>query len=213
MSWVFAVCSVIGGTVLVCQFLMTLIGLGHAFGDVGGGHDVGHGMGHDGGHDAGHDANHESTDDQHSHGSSWLFGVLTFRTVVAALTFFGLAGLAAEASQLNAETTFLIALAAGTSALYGVHWIMQSLSRLRADGTARVERTVGRPGSVYLRIPGAMQGTGKVTVNLGDRTVEYQAVTAGGPLPTGASVVVTAVISSDVLEVKAVQPALEPTHV
>jgi hypothetical protein len=208
MSWVFAVCSVVGGTILVCQFLMSLAGLGHAFGDVDGGHDVGHDVGHDAGHDTDH-----PTDDQHTHGSSWLFGVLTLRTVVAALTFFGLAGLAAEASELGPESALLVALAAGAAALYGVHWMMQSLSRLRADGTARVERSVGRPGKVYLRIPGAMQGLGKVTVNLGDRTVEYQAVTAGEALPTGASVVVKAVVSSDVVEVKAVQPALEPTHV
>lgn len=208
MTWVFAVCSVVGGTVLVCQFLMSLAGLGHAFGDVDGGHDVGH----DGLHDAGHDTDH-ATDDHHSHGSSWMFGVLTFRTVVAALTFFGLAGLAAEESELGPESTLLIALAAGAAALYGVHWLMQSLSRLRADGTARVERSVGRPGKVYLRIPASMQGIGKVTVNLGDRTVEYQAVTAGDALPTGASVVVKAVVSSEIVEVKAVQPAMEPTHV
>ena len=30
----------------------------------------------------------------HGHGSTWMFGVISFRTVVAALTFFGLAGLA-----------------------------------------------------------------------------------------------------------------------
>jgi len=212
MTWVFAVFSVIGGTILLCQFLMSLAGLGHVFGDIDGGHDAGHDGFHDGGHEAGHDTDHP-TDDHHTHGSSWLFGVLTFRTVVAALTFFGLAGLAAEESELDAESALLIALASGAAAMYGVHWLMQSLSRLRADGTARVERSVGRPGKVYLRIPGAMQGHGKVTVNLGDRTVEYQAVTAGESLPTGASVVVKAVVSSEVVEVKAVQPALEPTHV
>src|SRR5664279_2403337 len=119
MSWVFAVCSVVGGTILLCQFLMSLAGLGHVFGDL----DCGHDAGHDGGHDAGHDADHP-TDDHHTHGSSWLFGVLTFRTIVAALTFFGLAGLAAEASELGAESTLLIALAAGAAALYGVHWLM-----------------------------------------------------------------------------------------
>jgi hypothetical protein len=209
MGWVFAVCSVVGGTVLICQFLMSLAGLGHLLGDVDGGHDAGHDISHD----VDHDTDHATDDQHHGHESSWLFGVLTFRTVVAAITFFGLAGLAAEAAQLESESTLLVALLAGAAALYAVHWLMHSLSRLKADGTARVERSIGRPGKVYLRIPAAMQGMGKVTVHLGDRTVEYQAVTAGEALPTGASVLVKAVISSDVVEVKAVQPALETTNV
>jgi len=221
MTWIFAVCGVVGGTVLFCQFLMTLVGLGHAFGDFGGdgdgGLDMADDVSHVGGHDAGHDGDH--TSDNHSshthssHTASWLFGVLTFRTIVAALTFFGLAGLAAEASQISAESTLLLALTAGGAAMYGVHWIMTSLARLRADGTARVERSVGRPGSVYLRIPGKKAGVGKVTVNLGDRTVEYQAVTSGEPLPTGASVVITAVVNSDTVEVNAVHSALEHINV
>ena len=216
MTWVFAACSVVGGTVLVCQFLMTLVGLGHGFEDASGGHDFGHDAGHDlvdqhtggDGHSSGeHNAAHNQ-----QHGATWLFGVLTFRTVVAAVTFFGLAGLAADASDLPAESTLVLALAAGAAAMYGVHWIMRTMSRLRADGTVRIERSVGRPGSVYLRIPGQRSGVGKATVNLGDRTIEYQAVTAGDPLPTGARIVVTAVVNGDTVEVKAVQPALEPNH-
>jgi hypothetical protein len=216
MTWIFAACSVVGGTVLFCQFVMTLVGLGHGFDDASGGHDVGHDIGHDlvdqnagtDGHASGeHQAAH------HQQGATWLFGVLTFRTVVAAITFFGLAGLAADASHLPAESTLVLALAAGAAAMYGVHWIMRTMSQLRADGTARIERSVGRPGSVYLRIPGNRSGVGKATVNLGDRTIEYQAVTAGDPLPTGARIVVTAVVNGDTVEVKAAQPALEPNHV
>jgi hypothetical protein len=213
MSWIFAACSVVGGTILVCQFILTLFGLGHGFDDAAGGHDIGHDVGHDA-HDGGHD--HESGEhqtDQHHHATTWLFGVLTFRTIVAALTFFGLAGLAADASDLSEPMTLFIALGAGTAAMYGVHAIMQSMSRLKSDGTARISRSVGKAGSVYLRIPGGRAGVGKVTVNLGDRTVEYQALTAGDPLPTGASIVVTAVVNGDTVEVQSVQPALEPNHV
>ena len=74
METVYLVCAVVGGTVLVCQFVMTLLGLGGDH-DAGGDHDVAHDAGH---HEAGHD-----------HDSSWLVGVLTFRTLVAALAFFG----------------------------------------------------------------------------------------------------------------------------
>src|SRR5262245_6962375 len=139
METVYLVCAVAGGTLLLCQFLLGLIGLG--------GHDAGHGFGHaDAGHD-GHDAGHEGI-------SAWYLGLLTFRTVTAALTFFGLAGLAATAAEMHPAVAGLVALAAGGAALYLVAFLMRTLHRLKADGTVRLERAVGTTGTVYLRVPG-----------------------------------------------------------
>src|SRR4051794_4154516 len=80
MGTVYLICAAVGGTLFVCQFLLSLVGLGdhHDFG----GHEV-H-IEHGGGHDAAH---------QHGGGgASWFIGMLTFRSMVAALTVFGLAG-------------------------------------------------------------------------------------------------------------------------
>lgn len=184
LTW-YAVCAVIGGTILLIQFVMTLIGMD----DVD---DV---------PDDAPDADPASAEDGHT---SHVFGVLSFRTIVAAITFFGLTGLAMSSSGARAELTFVVALAAGVAAMYGVWWLMQLLVRLKSDGTARVERAIGKTGTVYLRIPGARAGQGKVTVNLQNRTVEYRAVTDRDELPTGASIVVTAVVDADTVEVQAV---------
>jgi len=75
------------------------------------------------------------------------------------------------------------------------------LYSLNAEGNVHIERAVGLPASVYLRIPGKRSGTGKVTVKLQDRTMEYLAMTEGGALPTGAPVMVVGVIGPDTLEV------------
>lgn len=206
---VYSVSAVIGGTILFCQFLMTLIGIGH---DVSADlpDDVPHDFqfGHDsggGGHDMTHDAAHHET-------ASFL-RLLTFRTVVAALTFFGLAGLAGNSAELPGEVTFIAALAAGAAAMYGVHWLMQSLKRLRADGTVRIERAVGRPGTVYLRIPPNKSGAGKIQINVQNRTMEYEAMTAREPLPVGSKVVVTHVLGPDTVEVEAVTEPERTAHV
>jgi hypothetical protein len=185
METIFLVSAVVGGTLLVCQFLLSLLG-------VGGHHDLGgHDVHVDGSHDVSHDAEH----------ASWLVGVFTFRAIVAALTFFGLAGLAARGLGLAPLPTLAVALAAGAGALALVASLMRALGRLRADGTVRVERAVGRTGTVYLSIPGHKAGAGKVTVVVQNRSVEYQALTAGDELPTGARILVTAVISPDTVEV------------
>jgi membrane protein implicated in regulation of membrane protease activity len=201
MSYVYGTCAIIGGTVMVCQFLLTLVGLGHDVHDGGGG-DVGHDFAGDhGGGDAGHDASHEGVHDDHHADSTWLFGVITFRTMVAALAFFGLAGLAADSAGASPPVTIGIALVAGLAAMYGVHSMMQFLRKMREEGTVRIASAVGCTGTVYLRVPGQKTGAGKVTVDIRGREVEYEAMTAGEELPTGARVVVIDVLGPDTVEV------------
>ena len=206
MEMFFGVCPVVGGTVLFCQFVLTLIGFDSDtdVDDLGGdgAGDIGHDIGHDVGHDVGHDGTDGHGDATHHHGSNWIFGVLTFRTIVAALTFFGLAGLTARSAEMPRPASFAIAVAAGLAAMYGVHWMMQGLYRLRSEGTVRIDRAVGKTGTVYLRVPGQKSGVGKVTVSLQGRTMEYQAMTAQDELPTGNRIVVVDVIGRDTVEVE-----------
>jgi hypothetical protein len=141
------------------------------------------------------------------HGSSWLFGVLSFRTLVAAVTFFGLGGWAATGAGFEPVMQVVVGLAAGAAAMYGVYWLMRLIYSLKAEGTVRVGHTLGRPGTVYLRVPGHRSGTGKVQLSVQKRTMEYLAMTAGDELPTGAAVKVVNVITSNTVEV---EPILEP---
>ena len=247
MTTLFVICAVLGGTILVCQIVLTIIGLGgdalhvelpqdmgHDFGG-----DVGHDFGGDMGHDVGGDMHGDAGGDMHGdaggdvhgdaggdaghaghavhagqadaslhHGSLAMFRILSFRSVVAALTFFGLAGLAAHSAEVAQPLQLAIAGGVGFAAMYGVYWVMQTLYGLKSEGTVRVERAVGHRGTVYLRIPGAKSGVGKIHLNLQNRTMEYQAVTAGPELPTGASIVVVDLIDSATLEV-ALAPELE----
>jgi hypothetical protein len=203
LVYVFGFCAVVGCTIMVCQFVLTLMGLADAdHGDFGG-HtfDAGHA-------DAGHgDVAHDHGDAHHV-GSSWLFGVITFRTVVAALAFFGLAGLAGHSAGLQPITTLAIAVLSGGAAMMFVHWMMQSLHRLREDATVRIQAAVGQTGSVYLRIPAGRSGAGKVTVTVQGRSMEFQAMTPFDALPSGSRVVVTGVLDRETLEVAPVGQAV-----
>jgi len=195
MDYFYGVCAVIGGTVLLFQFVTALLGLSHDAADASG-IDFEHlpGETHHGELGDGH---------EHTHGSTWFFGIITYRTVVAAVAFFGMAGLAANSTELGPEASFVVALLAGAGAMYGVYHLMRLLVRLKADGTVRMDRAVGKIGTVYLRIPAGRSGQGKVTLNLQNRTVEYRAVTGQDALPTGATVVVTAIIGPETVEVVA----------
>lgn len=210
-TMIYAIAAAVGGTFLLCQFVMTLLGMGgHEMppdlpDDVPHDFHFGHADGHDGGHSS------ESGDDHHD--SSWFFRMISFRTLVAALTFFGLAGLAGSSAELPPELALVIALAAGAGAMYGVHWLMQSLYRLRADGTVRIQRAVGQSATVYLRIPANKSGVGKVHLNLQNRTMEYEAMTSHELLPVGAKVVVVDVLGPDTVEVEPAVEAERTVHV
>src|SRR5262245_55206257 len=111
METAFIICAAVGGTLLVCQFLLTLLGLGEHH-DVGG-HDVG---GHDvGGHDV-HQAGHHGHDVGHDSAIHWFVSMLTFRTLMAGLTFFGLMGLIGCKQEWAAPLTLGAALIAGVGA-------------------------------------------------------------------------------------------------
>ena len=176
METIFLICAVTGGTVLVLQFLAGIAGFGSD-------HDVSDG------HDAAGD--HDS---DHSGGMSWFAGLITFRTVTAGLTFFGLAGMTARQQGAEGITAWSLALFGGALALYLVAQIMLGLKKLKADGAVRIERTVGEEARVYLAIPARNQGPGKVTVTVQKRTMEFPAYSdAPAILPTGSKVRIVAV--------------------
>jgi hypothetical protein len=181
----FLVCVGVGGTLILLQFLAGSLGLGGDHGDAGH-HEFG-------GHDHG-GADHDSD-------GNWFLGLLTFRAISAAIAFFGLGGVTAAYYGLPDSAQLATATLSGIAALYLVASLMKMLYRLRADGTVRIKNAVGQTGTVYLRVPAQKAGPGKVTLNLQNRTVELEAFTAAGELPTGTPVRVVAVLGPGSVEV------------
>lgn len=209
---IFIVAAVVGGTVMVCQFVLTVMGLGD-HGDVGGGLDVdvsdGGGFHDVGGHDGSIAGDHHHTsvstaaDAQLHPDSSWLFGVLSFRTLVTAAAFFGLAGMAALRSGFTPTSSLLMAMLAGLAAMYGMYWLMGSIAGLASSGNLHIGNAVGRRATVYIPIPAGQSGAGKVQLSMQNRIVEFQAVTDDPQrLKTGETVDVVGVAGSDTVHVR-----------
>jgi hypothetical protein len=216
LDTIFLIAAVLGGTILVCQFVLSLVGLGHDAFDIG--HDGGFGgdfhgdagVGHAGGDvhadahvgDSMHGHGHSTGDTEHPD-SSWLFGVLTFRTLVAAAAFFGVSGKAALSAGYAQSTALILATLVGLGAMYGMYGLLRMISRLNAAGNERIDNAVGLPATVYIPIPAAGKGAGKVQLSMQNRIVEYQAVTDDDqPLKTGQSVEVVDIVSGDVVRVR-----------
>lgn len=202
METIYLLSALIGGTFLACQFVMTVLGLAS---ETGFAHDVPTDHHWGGDHHPGdsHSATSPETGTHEESWSTWIFGIISFRTVIAALAFFGMAGMAASSAGMDGVVTFLLAVAAGWTAMYGVHWLMRVLTRVRSDGTLRIQQALGEHGNVYVPIPASGEGIGKVQLRMQDRIVELKAVTPGKlRLSTGAMVVVTDIIGGDTVVVE-----------
>jgi hypothetical protein len=194
-------CAVIGGVIFICQFVMLLVGFGGEEADFAS--------------DVPDDIPDDIPDDMPDvtdaqgvvvdHGSSWIFGAISLRTVVAATLFFGLFGLAAKQASAGNAVSLVVAVIGGALAFFGMHWVMKTLYKLGQDSTVRVERAVGCRGSVYVPIPPNKSGAGKIQLKLQNRIMEFAAMTtAEDKLPTGARVEVVSLISPTTVEVKPV---------
>lgn len=176
MSQLFLYCAVIGGTILVLQFVMLLVGAG-ADSDLDGA-DVGH--------------------DQ-----SPFLKLFSLQTISAFLTFFGLVGLGTQSLDWSPLAVALTATAAGGCALFLVGKLMQALARLQSQGNVDLHNAVGHTGSVYLRVPAAGEGTGAVLMQVQGRTVECRAISRSRePIPTGSRVRIVERTDDDTLVVE-----------
>lgn len=189
MEMAYLICAVVGSVILLAQTALTLFGM-DAHPDVDVAADLPDDL------ETGEDYL-EAGDD-----ASWFFELLSFRSVMALLAFFGLGGLAGQEAGFGAYFSFVLASSAGVAAMVAVAWLMRLLYRLKSDGTVSIFQTVGHNGTVYLSIPGEKRGAGKVTINVYDRSVEYEAVTAKKDLPTGANIQVIGVVGPNTVEVE-----------
>ena len=134
--------------------------------------------------------------------------MLSFRTLVAAAAFFGVTGKAALSAGYAQSTSLILAILVGLSAMYGMYWLLRLIGSLTSAGNERISNAIGRPATVYIPIPAAGKGAGKVQLSMQNRIVEYQAVTDDAePLKTGEAVEVVDVAGSDIVRVRrAAQP-------
>lgn len=187
LDLVFLGCAIVAGSVFVLQFLLAVVGVGLEGADITG--------------DIPDDVPDDFTTD--SHGSTAMFGVLSFKTLVSAFTFFGLTGLACRAAELNQPVSFTIALIAGLAAMYFVHWLMQLLMKLAQDGTVHINNAIGENGTVYIPIPASKSGVGKIQVRVQDQLVEFAAqTTSEEKLATGTPIQVVDVVSPTIVLVE-----------
>lgn len=128
--------------------------------------------------------------------------VVSLKTISAMFLGFGFGG------ALMMSLGFSAGLAAvggiGIGILFGGAYfvLMNSLYRLRSDGTTVLTDAVNHSGTVYMRIPGNATGSGEIQVSFGGRLQNVRAYTRGQGLNTGTAVKVVALHGDNALLVE-----------
>lgn len=117
--------------------------------------------------------------------------LFTVRGLMAFLAVGGWTGIALEDTGMGAIGATLFAFLTGFAALVLVAWLMRSALRLQSSGNIDLANAAGLPADVYLAVPAAGQGDGKVMLMLQGRLTVQDAYTDGpARLPTGSRAVV-----------------------
>jgi hypothetical protein len=138
-------------------------------------------VGHDG------DTNTNSAVDTHG-GHGGYASYLSLKSISAMLLGFGFGGAVLERAGVAAPLAAVGGLAVGVVIGAAYITLMDSLNKLKSDGTAVLAEAVNKTGTVYLSIPAENSGPGEIQVSYGGRMHNVRAFTSGPMLPCGISV-------------------------
>lgn len=132
------------------------------------------------------------------------FGIISFKTLVAFATFFGWGGVVALAEGFSSGKALMIAFLAGFLAMVALAYVLSQLLKLQESGTVDLYDAIRKEGEVYLRIPSATEGKGKIHVEVENKLMEFDAISDGEAIPTGAKIKIKDIINENVMLVTAI---------
>lgn len=113
-------------------------------------------------------------------GAGHEFRVLSLQTISAFAMGSGWMGLASmRALNLDFGWAVVIAVLSGVGVAWMLVWLLRSVMKLEESGNISLKETVGERGTVYVQIPPAGQGSGRVTVTVRARRREFNALQRG----------------------------------
>jgi len=132
-----------------------------------------------------------------------LSGVFSFRNLINFLLGYGWAGVLFFDSIEKRWLLQLLAIAVGLLFVLAFVFMFRQVMKLSHDGSFKMQEAVGLKADVYLRIPAARSGRGKVQVSVKGSIHEIDALTDNDEeIPTGGQVEIVEVLGDDLLLVK-----------
>lgn len=173
---VFWGCAIVSSAIFLIQAILTMIGMDH---------------------DMDFEVGDFDGDTMDTGGAVSLFSI---RSLVNFFVGFGWAGVSFYNDVSSKAVLYFIAICVGLLFSYATVFLIKKMKKLEHNGAYKIADCVGKTCDVYLRIPAAGEGKGKVQISLNGSIHEFDAVSTGEAIATGKRVKVIAV-EGNVLEV------------
>lgn len=129
--------------------------------------------------------------------------LFTFQGIITFLCVFSWASILTYIGCGLIPVALIVGFILGGAAMFGVAKLIQAMGKLAQNGNIIARKFLGETGTVYIPIPANGKGMGKINIALGERYVEFEAVTEGAEdLASGESVRVTDIHSENILVVE-----------
>ncbi len=129
--------------------------------------------------------------------------IFTVRGIIAFFVIFGWVGVVMQSANTMLPITLIVATACGFAMMVLIAYLFKLVMRLKSNGTADNRNALGSAGKVYLTIPPARSGEGKINIMLQGAYVERNAVTdETESIPTGCEIIVVGTSGQTSLVVK-----------
>ncbi|MCE7041732.1 serine protease [Dyadobacter sp. CY312] len=146
--------------------------------------------------DADFDSNLDGTDEP--------FQLFSFRNLINFLLGFSWGGISFYGIVSSPMLLIVLSLVIGLTFVGVFFMIIQQIRKLAEDNSFKLSNTIDRTGEVYLTIPAAKTGTGKIMISVGGSVHVLDAITEYEQIETGSVVKVTRVGNNNFLTVEKV---------
>ena len=119
--------------------------------------------------------------------------LFSIRSLVNFFVGFGWAGVSFYNDISSKALLYFVAICVGCLFSYATVFLIRKMKKLEHNGAYKIADCVGKSCDVYLRIPAAGEGKGKVQISLNGSIHEFDAVSTGEAIATGKRVKVVAV--------------------
>lgn len=135
-------------------------------------------------------------------GSDAPFQLFSLRNLINFLLGFSWTGISFYNSIANQNILIAVSALVGIVFVVLFFVIIKQIKKLAEDNTFKLSQAINRSANVYLTIPAAKAGKGKVSLSVGGSLKELDAVTEHESIASGAVVKIIGIINKDLLLVE-----------
>lgn len=130
------------------------------------------------------------------------FQLFSFRNLINFLLGLSWTGISFYSIITNKPLLIITAVLVGIGFIILFFLIIKQIQKLAEDNTFKIESTLKKNASVYLRIPANKTGAGKIQISINGSFREIDAVTNGESIESGSSVIIVSIETQNIVLVE-----------